>query len=164
MVEMTGSALHICIDPLSAPRRTQAIAALSVIHPTGQWAPRPRDVATLPGHQPRHAVISPISRLSQNGPKQRSPKAKPQVAFRSKCILRQPVRWIIVTALCEKLTDAEITYPGRIPCCTIRPRTPLASHELDHHVRCPGHIGMSGVLDTLASVGAGQIYDCRAAG
>ncbi|MHB8290446.1 MAG: hypothetical protein ACYDEY_14680 [Acidimicrobiales bacterium] len=25
---MTGSALHICIDPLSAPRRTQAIAAL----------------------------------------------------------------------------------------------------------------------------------------
>jgi hypothetical protein len=35
-------------------------------------------------------------RLSQNGPKQRSPKAKPQVAFRSKCILRQPA-WINFT-------------------------------------------------------------------
>ncbi len=23
-----------------------------------------------------------------------------------------PIRWITVTALCEKLTDAEITYPG----------------------------------------------------
>ncbi|MHB8289452.1 MAG: hypothetical protein ACYDEY_09490 [Acidimicrobiales bacterium] len=25
---MTGSALHVCIDPLSAPQRTRAIAAL----------------------------------------------------------------------------------------------------------------------------------------
>ncbi|MHB8289618.1 MAG: Kelch repeat-containing protein [Acidimicrobiales bacterium] len=33
---------------------------------------------------------SPHCRLSQNGPKQRSPKANPQVTFRSKCILRQP--------------------------------------------------------------------------
>ena len=28
VVEMTGSALHICIDPLSAPRRTRVTIAL----------------------------------------------------------------------------------------------------------------------------------------